>query len=353
MSRRAVSQNSRNRRSGLLGAVPLWVTVLLLLVVLLAATVVGVAVGAVPLSVGEVLGAIRRGISATSTGTTDFIVWDLRVPRVLEAILVGAGLALAGLIVQVLVRNPIADSYVLGLSSGAGLGAVIVMTIAGSAVGIGVQTGAFGGAIAAGIAVAVLASSRGGFAAMRLVLVGIAVGHLASGAMSFVVIRASNADVAQQVMYWMLGSIAGAQWEHVPLVGLVVGVGLGLVASAAPWMDALALGDDAAAGLGLRVSRLRMAFFVVACALTATVVSISGTIGFVGFVVPNLARLLVGGMHRRVIPVTALLGSLLVLAADTSARTLLAPSEIPIGILTALLGVPLFILVVRRSLRAA
>ena len=188
---------------------------------------------------------------------------------------------------------------------------------------------------------------------MRLVLVGIAVGHLASGAMSFVVIRASNADVAQQVMYWMLGSIAGAQWEHVPLVGLVVGVGLGLVASAAPWMDALALGDDAAAGLGLRVSRLRMAFFVVACALTATVVSISGTIGFVGFVVPNLARLLVGGMHRRVIPVTALLGSLLVLAADTSARTLLAPSEIPIGILTALLGVPLFILVVRRSLRAA
>jgi iron complex transport system permease protein len=333
--------------------VPTWATATGLLVLLAVLAVVSVGVGAVPLGIGEVAAALARGLAGESEGVTDFIVWNLRAPRVVEAMLVGFGLALAGLLVQVLVRNPIADPYILGLSSGAGVGAVTALALTGTLVGFGVQGAAFAGAVAAGLVVAVLSWASGGFAATRLVLIGIAIGHLASGVMSFVIIRTSDADVAQQVMYWMLGSLSGAQWPYVPIVLAAVTAGFLLSVLTTPWLDALSLGDSAAAGMGLRAGRVRVFFFVVACALTATVVSVSGTIGFVGFVVPNLARLLVGGMHRRLVPITGLLGALLVLAADTAARTLLAPSEIPIGILTAAIGVPLFVLVVRRGLRGA
>lgn len=340
----------RDRASGLLGGLPPWTVLCALTVLVIALALASVTVGAVPVEPAEVVAAIARGLRHESVGSADFIVWELRLPRVITAVLVGGGLALAGLIVQVLVSNPIADPFVLGLSSGAGLGAVLAIGV-GGAVGLGVPGGALLGAVLTGLVVALLSSTLGGFPATRLVMVGIAVGHLASGAMSFVIIRTGDADVAQQVMYWMLGSLSGAQWRQIAPLFWLLACALVAATLTTPWLDALALGDDGAAALGLRAGAVRVFFFALASAVTATVVSISGTIGFVGFVVPNAARLLVGGVHRRLVPTTVLLGAILVLGADTAARTILAPSEVPIGILTAAIGVPLFVLVVRRGMR--
>ncbi|MFC3999047.1 FecCD family ABC transporter permease [Nocardiopsis sediminis] len=333
--------------------VPLPVLIAALTVLLAASVVLAVGIGPVavaPGTVARILGLHLLGMDTPGT-TEDFIVWSLRAPRVVEGVAVGAGLAVAGTVVQALVRNPVADPFILGLSSGAGLGAVTVLTVAGSAL-LGTLTlplAAFCGALAAGACVFATARSGGVLHPMRLILVGIAAGQLLGGLTSFLVLRTDSADAQQQVLFWLLGSLAGAQWPLALTCAAVVAVlSLALIAGAGR-LNLLVLGDEGAAALGLNATRARAVLFAAAGLLTGTVVAVSGTIGFVGLVVPNLARILVGADHRRVLPVAALLGALLLVWADTAARIVLAPSELPIGILTAVVGVPFFVIAVRRG----
>lgn len=343
----------RRSASGLLGRVPAAVPVAVLAALIAASAVVAIGVGALRIPPVEVLSALGRGLTGEAQGQIDFVVWQLRAPRVVEAVVVGAGLALAGAVVQVIVANPIADPFVLGLSSGASVGAVVVITGLGIgfASGLALPVGAFVGAAAAGMLVFALAVSRRGLSASRLVMVGIALGHLLAGMTSFLILRAGDTDATQQVMYWLLGSLSGAQWSLVRLSTPVVLLAAVALVALARWLDVLTLGDATAHALGVPAGRVRLVLFVIAALLTGTVVSVSGTIGFVGLVVPNLARTLVGGVHRRLLLVSALLGALLMLLADTGARTLLAPTELPVGILTALVGVPVFVAVLRREAR--
>lgn len=273
------------------------------------------------------------------------------MPRVVQAATVGAALAVAGACVQVLVRNPIADPYVLGLSSGAGVAAVIVITSTGAGV-IGafvLPISAFAGAAVAGVLVALTATSRFGLSAGRLILSGVAIGQLLAGLMSFLLIQAGNTDATQQVVFWLLGSTAGAQWRLLLVIVPLIVVALIAALLLAGRLDLLGLGDAQAAASGIRPGSARLVVFALASLLTGAAVAVSGIIGFVGLVVPHIARMLVGGVHRRVLPVSALLGAILLVLADVTARSLLAPQELPIGIFTAAIGVPIFILLMRRQ----
>lgn len=339
----------RRVASGLLGRLPAAVPVAVLTALILASAVVAIGVGALAIPPARVLSALGRAVTGETRDQIDFVVWQLRAPRVVEAVVVGAGLALAGAVIQVIVANPVADPFVLGLSSGASVGAVVVITGlgVGFAAGFALPVGAFVGAATAGVLVFALAVSRHGLAASRLVMVGIAIGHLLAGLTSFLVLRAGDTDATQQVMYWLLGSLSGAQWPLVRLSAPAVVLAAVVLVALSRWLDVLTLGDATAHALGVPASRARLVLFLIAALVTGTVVSVSGTIGFVGLVVPNLARILVGGVHQRLLPVSALLGALLMLLADTGARTLLAPTELPVGILTALVGVPVFVVVLR------
>ncbi|WP_017594460.1 FecCD family ABC transporter permease [Nocardiopsis potens] len=336
-------------------AVPLPVLFAGLALLLAGSAVVAVGVGPVGIGPGTVLRILADRLSGAGpagpgAGYADYIVWELRAPRVVQGVSVGAGLAVAGVVVQAVVRNPVADPHVLGLSSGAAAGAVAVTTTAGSALlgAVTLPAAAFAGALAAGIGVHAVSRTAGTLSRTRLILAGIAVGQLLGGTTSFLVLRAESADAQQQVLFWLLGSLAGARWDLALTCAAAV-TALTAAVLAAGRLNLLVLGDEAASALGLDPGRARAAAFTAAALLTGTVVAVSGTIGFVGLVVPHLARLLVGAEHRRAVPVAALLGALLLVWADTAARTALAPAELPIGILTAAVGVPFFVAALRRS----
>lgn len=355
-ARSAIVPPRRERAGGQLGAVPFGLVVLVLTALVTASAVVSVGLGPVSIPPGEVVALLRGHLPGGSpaTGPADFIVWELRTPRVLQGLAVGAGLAVAGMLVQAMVRNPLGDPYVLGLSSGASVGAVLVITTLGAAAGLlATPLAAFAGAMATALVVFAFARSRGLLHPGRMIMAGIAIGQLLAGVTSFLLLRSRDTDTQQQVLFWLLGSLAGAQWSLAAVSGAVVGALLVVTALAAGRLNLLVLGDDAAAALGADAARLRAGLFVVVGLLTGTVVAVSGSIGFVGLIVPNLGRMLVGADHRRVLPVSVLLGALVVVWSDTAARLVLAPTELPIGILTAAIGVPFFLLVLRRSAAGA
>ncbi|WP_033292425.1 FecCD family ABC transporter permease [Amycolatopsis jejuensis] len=314
-----------------------------LAVILLISMILAIGLGPVAVPPGDVVRALYVGHG--SPGQFDFIVTQLRAPRVLEGAFVGAGLAVAGLLTQAVTRNPLGEPYVLGLSSGAAVGAVLVLTTVGPIVA-GLPLAAFAGALVTAVAVMLLSRNR---SPGRMVMTGVAVGQLLSGVVSFLLLRTDDPQAQHQVLFWLLGSLAGAQWQLAWVTCAVVTVLVAASLMMAGRINLLVLGDDGAAALGLHAGRARAVLLVVVTLLTGTVVAVSGSIGFVGLVVPNLARLLAGADHRRSLPVTALLGALLVVWADTAARLVLAPAELPIGILTAAIGVPAFLLVLRRS----
>ncbi|MEU1952450.1 FecCD family ABC transporter permease [Nocardia rhamnosiphila] len=278
------------------------------------------------------------------------IVVESRLPRVLLAALVGAGLGGVGLVVQAMVRNALADPYVLGISSGASVGAtaVVLFGVFGALGVYALSTAAFAGALAATLLVYLMARSAAGLVPLRLVLTGTAVGYGFSAATTVLVFLAPHGDAARSVMFWLLGSLAGATWQMVPLVAAVAATGLAVIAAYARHLDALAMGDEVGAALGLNASRFRLLMFVVSAAMTGCFVAVCGAIGFVGLVVPHVARLLVGAGHRRLTVVTPLLGAVFLVTADLVARTLIPPQELPLGAITAAVGVPVFVLLMRR-----
>lgn len=318
-----------------------------LLVVSIAVTTT---IGPADLSVAEVFGVIgeRLGLGDSELSRIgQGIVWELRLPRTLLAAVCGAGLGVCGAVLQSLLRNPLADPFLLGISAGASTGAVAVVVLGAGFGAVGITAGAFAGALIAFGLVVVLASVAGG-GTSRVVLAGVAGTQLFSAVTSYVVITAADAEQTRGVLFWLLGSLSRARWVDVVPAAVVCGVVLVVCQSRAGQLDAFAFGTDAAASLGVSVARLRSLLLGATALLTATLVAAAGAIGFVGLVLPHAARLLVGPGHRALLPVTALLGALLLVWVDTLARTAAAPLEVPVGVVTALVGVPAFVVLLAR-----
>ncbi|MEC3919991.1 FecCD family ABC transporter permease [Nocardia sp. CDC160] len=325
-------------------------------ILLVVAIVVATGFGAENIPLGEVVGVLRSRLGGQPSANLglDTIVWQLRVPRTILAAVVGAGLAVAGVAMQTLVRNALADPYLLGVSSGAGVGAAAVIT-SGLFAGAGLwalSAGALAGALAAAAAVFLIAMAQGGLDPLRLVLTGTVLGSAFSAFSSFLIFRSSDPSAAQSVLFWLLGSLAGADWTRILLPACVVAAALVALLLAANSLDALNLGADTATSIGVSVRELRIALFVLLAVLVGVLVAVSGGIGFVGLVIPHAARLLVGPRHRVLLPASALCGALFLVVADAATRILVRPTEIPVGVLTGLIGAPAFLLLLgRRSYR--
>ncbi len=321
--------------------------------VLLAATMVlAVTFGPADIATAEVWQVIFHHLGLSSDNPVsrlrDAIIWELRVPRVLVAAGVGAGLALCGAVMQALTRNPLADPYLLGLSAGASLGAVMFLLLGAALL---MPLGAFVGAGAAMALTLLVTQALGGATPVRAVLAGISISALASAATSFLIFWSATGDSYREILSWLMGSLSGVVWsDSVVVLGAVLVVGLPVLLAGRS-LDAFAFGDNAAASLGVDVVRLRWLLLSATALLTGVLVSIGGAIGFIGLIVPHVARLATGSRHAVMLPVAMLLGAIFMVWSDTAARSLFAPRELPVGIVTALLGAPIFVLVLLRYRR--
>ena len=303
------------------------------LLAVLALLVAAVAIGSTPLPVRAVIDALAGG-----DGPTARIVMDLRLPRALLALLVGAGLGTVGCLLQTTTRNDLADPFLFGLSSGAAAGAVLVITVTGDLLGLWtLPLAAFAGGMAASSIVLVLIARLGDRGPARLVLAGLAVSFLFMALTNYLVF-AGDQRAAHSVLFWTLGGLGLARWDLLPVAAIGLAAILAFAFVRHRSFDALLAGEDTARTLGVDVVALRRTTFLVCAFATAAFVSISGVIGFVGLMVPHIARALAGPMHGRFVPVAALTGAALLLVSDIAARTLLAPQELPIGIVTTSLG---------------
>ena len=279
----------------------------------------------------------RIGEANWSAGQ-EHIVWLIRVPRMLLGALVGAGLALIGAVLQAVTRNPLADPHLLGVNSGATLGAVIVVLHVGEIVGLmTLPIAAFIGALLSMVLVLTIANRQGRLDSDRLLLCGVAV--------SFVMMAVANTllflgdhRASSAVLFWMLGGLGLARWELLAIPSASVLLGLMLLLGMARPLNALMAGEQTAVTLGLNARNVRLKVFLIASLMTGVLVAISGSIGFVGLMIPHIARRLVGAEHRRLLPVSALLGSVFLVWVDVAARTLIAPEDLPIGVATAAIG---------------
>ncbi|MCW4385556.1 iron chelate uptake ABC transporter family permease subunit [Salinibacterium sp. SYSU T00001] len=304
---------------------------------------VAVTIGPADIRVSDVVASVAGHLglpAAELSPLTDSIVWQLRLPRVLTAAAVGAGLALSGAVMQSVTRNPLADPYLLGLSSGASLGAVAVLLLG---LGVVLPLAAFLGALAALVASLAIARAGGAITPGRAVLAGLAIAQLAGAATSFVIFWSAKGDSYREILNWLLGSLAGSDWSTAAISASALAVVGTAILLAAPRLDAFTFGDTAAASLGIDVSATRWTLLTGVALLTGAMVAVSGAIGFVGLVLPHVVRSISGPTHRRMLPLAALAGALFLVVADTLARTVFDPRELPVGIITAVIGVPVFV----------
>lgn len=345
---RDLAPGSRWRQTAVLGA---------LLAALAASITAGISIGSVTIPAGQVwsnLAAAATGgwISPTGPAFVEPIVTQSRAPRVLLAVVVGAGLAIVGATLQALVRNMLADPFLLGVSSGASVAAVLVIVTGAPAVlGLTTPIAAFLGALGALLIVYTISRSGGQVTPTRLVLAGVAVAYVLSALTSLLLMTTSRQDATREVLSWLLGGLGRATWGGLwlPTVAVVVGVAV-LLTQARP-LNLLLAGDEAATTMGVDVARFRAALFVLTSLITGVLVAVSGPIGFVGLIVPHAVRLVVGADHLRLLPAAALTGASFLVWADVAARTVAAPIEIPVGVLTSLCGGPFFLWLIRREAR--
>ncbi len=330
---------------------------LLALTTLLIAVLAGVAIGETSIAPDVVLKVLANKLWTAGHALDPIdegIVWNYRLTRALVAAACGAGLATCGVILQSLLRNPLADPYLLGISAGASTGAVMVALLGIGAGAISLSAGAFAGAVTAFVLVILLARVSGSANGTgQIILAGIAGSQLFNALTAFLITRSASSEQARGIMFWLLGNLGGVRW---PAVWLAVPVALfGLLVCL--WhrraLDAFTFGADSAASLGIPVRRVQIVLIGCAALVTAVMVSIVGSIGFVGLVIPHAARLLLGTGHARLLPASALGGAVFLIAADVLSRTLIKGQVIPVGVITALVGAPVFalILVGRRSAR--
>ncbi len=307
------------------------------------AIAVGLIVGPAELSLARVWGALTGSENASAAA----IVLDLRLPRALLAFLVGGSLAVTGAALQALVRNPLADPYLLGLSGGAGLGAVAAIVLEfGSSWSVPIA--ALAGALLAIVLVYRLAIVSGSVLDARiLLLAGVVVGAFASSLMG-AIIALSPAQQVRNAFLWILGGFDAASWQALTVFAVYAVIPLGVIYRYNRPLDLMALGEEPAQFLGADIERLKRILYVSASLLTAAAVSVSGVIGFVGLVVPHAIRLVWGHLHRSLLPAAFLLGGTLLVTADAIARTAFAPLTLPVGVVTALIGVPVFVVLVRK-----
>lgn len=320
---------------------------------LVASLVVAVGIGPVGIPFGEVWRTLAEEfLGGGAEGSRQVIVTQIRFPRVLLAAVVGAGLAVSGVSVQALVRNPLADPYILGISAGAAFGAIGVITLGGRFGTTSIPLAAFVGALGTFLVVFVLARRGGRLSPLRLILVGVAVAALLNAATNYVVISTPDNAQLRSALFWLLGGVAGARyrWLVAPTVVLVA-VSAYLIVHART-LNCLSQGDETATTLGVEVDRFRRTLVVLVALLVGSVVAVSGAIGFVALVLPHVGRLLVGPDHRRLVPVAGLLGAVFLVWVDVGARMLIRPAELPIGVVTAAVGAPFFLwLLGRREAR--
>lgn len=322
---------------------------------LLLAAAAGVAVGPIELGLGSMVESAGArlglpGVTSSLTPTEEAILWEIRIPRVVLAALVGAMLALAGATYQGVFRNPLADPYLLGVAAGAGLGATLAIAYLpdGLRGQRALPVAAFlGGSLAVFLTYAVGRSTRRERDAATLVLAGVTVAAFFTAWQTFV--QQQNAETLQQVYSWILGNIPSTGWADVVLVIPYVAVAAVVILALRRAVDVLSLGDDEAASLGVHVGRVRLALVVAATLGTAAVVAVTGLIGFVGIIVPHAIRLLTGVSYRALLPLSMVSGAGFLVLADVVARTVLSPAEIPLGVVTAFLGAPFFALVLRST----
>jgi iron complex transport system permease protein len=326
-----------------------WALGILLLVVVAGCFVLGVRFGSVPLSTGDVLGAL----AGRGDETTRDIVVRIRMPRVVLAILIGGGLSLAGATFQALLRNPLAEPYILGISGGASVGAVIVLAFGFVSAGSwALPLAAFAGALVAIGLVFRVATATGHAMDVRvLLLAGVVVAAFFSACIAFI-LSISPARTVQSAVLWIMGSLAAADWTSVVLTAAyTLPAALLLVGLARP-LNLMAIGEETAHYLGTDVEGVKRLSLAIAALITASGVAVAGVIGFVGLVVPHALRLVIGSDHRTLLPFSFLAGAAFLTIADLIARMLLAPTEIPIGVITAFVGVPFFLVLLRRSVVA-
>jgi iron complex transport system permease protein len=336
---------SRRRERAPLSAVLVACTLLLLVLMVL-----GIGIGSVGLSPSQVWQVIAAHLSGHPEDTVaDEIVWQIRMPRVLLAALVGASLTTAGTVVQALVRNALADPFLLGVSSGASVGATAVLLF-GAFASLGVwalSVGSVLGAVAAMAAVFVVSRSGRQLAPTQLILCGVVLSAMFEAVASFLLFR-GNPQATQSVLFWLLGSFGNATWTQLPIPAVCLVLAMGYLLAQARNLNALAMGAEPAASLGVDVAGLRRNLFLVTSLMVGVAVAVSGVIGFVGLVIPHIVRLLVGSDHRRVLAVGVPLGAAFMVVADLLARTIVSPQEMPIGVITAFIGAPTLLVLIRR-----
>jgi iron complex transport system permease protein len=311
-----------------------------------ASVAISVGMGAVPLAPGEIVDALR----GVGSDTARMIVVELRLPRALLAVLVGGGLALAGAVFQAMLRNPLAEPYILGISGGAAVGAVSVLALGLTTVGSWtLPLASFAGALGAIVLVFGVARRADRSMDVRVLLLsGVVVGAFFSAVIALI-LSLSEASVVRSAVLWMMGSLAAAEWRSVLVVGgYTLPAALLLLGLARP-LNLLSLGEETATVLGADVERVKVYAFGIASLLTAAGVGVAGVIGFVGLVVPHGVRLVTGSDHRSLLPLSFLAGGAFLALADVVARTVVAPGELPIGVITAFVGVPLFLVLLRRN----
>ena len=329
-----------------------------LLLILLVSMAGALTIGTVSLSVGDVVFAVYDSlrssvpIDAPGQGPLHDIVWLLRMPRILMAACIGAGLATSGVIMQAIVKNPLADPYILGVSSGASLGATAAILL-----GIGVSLGenfvgisAFIGAFAISLAIVFIANMGGRANAVKLLLAGMALSAVCSAFSSFIVYFANDKDGIQSITYWLMGSMAGAKWSTLQvMIPMSIVIPL-FFYTQSKILNLMLLGDDTAVTLGVDLHRYRQVYLLVSALLVGFAVYAAGMIGFVGLIVPHVSRMLVGADHRRLLPIAALSGAIFLVWADVLCRIIIPQTELPIGILISMIGAPCFIyLMVKRT----
>ncbi|WP_420101743.1 FecCD family ABC transporter permease [Bosea sp. (in: a-proteobacteria)] len=325
----------------------------LALVALALAIALAVTVGEMRIPLDIALRALGNGlfdlglpVSAIQQG----VIFDYRLSRALMAALCGGSLAISGAILQALLRNPLAEPYILGISAGASTGAVAVLILGVGGMTLGLSAGAFIGSCAALAVVALLASGAGG-ASDRVILSGVAASQLFNAATATIVTTLASAEQARGVMFWLLGSFGGVRWPDLWIATPVALAGFAICMVHAKALDAFAFGVDSAAALGVAVTRVRVVLFVTTAVITAVMVSIVGTVGFVGLVIPHAARFLVGSGHARLLPACLVGGALFMIGADILSRILIPQQILPIGVVTALFGAPAFAVILYRARR--
>ncbi|MDI6827077.1 MAG: iron chelate uptake ABC transporter family permease subunit [Armatimonadota bacterium] len=328
---------------------------IILLIILAIAAILSASLGAVSVPPAQVAKVIINHLSKSVwfdvSAETDRIVWQIHIPRMVLGALVGMSLAMAGVVLQGLLLNPLADPYIIGVSAGAAVGAGVAVLFGLSEIlfGFGVPLLAFFFALAAVIAVYMLARRGGKVSILSFILAGVVVGSFMWALLTLILVAAPNQGL-ERIIFWTMGSLAGADpWARVIVLAPFTLLGfLGIYACARD-LNLFSLGEESARYLGLEVESLKRILIAIVALVTSAAVSVSGTIGFVGLMIPHITRRLVGPDHRILIPCSALLGGIFMIVADAVARTIMAPVEIPVGVITALFGAPFFLYLLRKT----